>query len=72
VSEWVSVKERLPVANQRVFVACDNDVVVVAEISHGIFVGSTRWIFEANHHSRHYEPEVTHWMPLPEPPKEGA
>ena len=66
-NEWVSVEERLPDTAGEFLVVyhpCywDN---VSAEICIGIdsFRGKTAWA------KRKYQ-RVTHWMPLPEPPKE--
>ena len=67
-SEWISVKERLPEKPGECLVTyhpCywDN---VQPEIRVGIdsFRGKTAWA------KKKYQ-RVTHWMPLPEPPKEG-
>lgn len=55
--EWISVDERLPKQLEMVLVFCD-DIVSTD------FISSTgRWYEHIDHDS------VTHWMPLPEPPK---
>lgn len=58
--KWVSVEERLPVANERVIVARGGD-----KVEQGIFLGVNGWwkVYGTN------TKKVTHWMPLPEPPK---
>ena len=68
MSEWISVKERLPEKPGEYLVAyhpCywDN---VQPEFRVGIdsFRGKTAWA------KKKYQC-VTHWMPLPEPPEEG-
>ena len=76
VQEWISVKDRLPEESGNYIVCCDDsscsygegiwyssDVVVVSEYYEGSwiwYVGDTEWSLENI---------VTHWMPLPEPPK---
>ena len=74
--QWVSVKDRLPERNGKYIVtACDegepydeiiwNDTVVVcAEYYKGC------WTWEENNTEYSLDGIVTHWMPLPEPPKE--
>ena len=76
VQEWISVKDRLPEESGNYIVCCDDsscsygegiwyssDVVVVSEYYEGSwiwYVGDTEWSLENI---------VTHWMPLPAPPK---
>lgn len=57
-SEWTSVEERLPEEFDNVLVY--DGVVTVDHIS----VGGEWWY--------HNHDAVTHWMPLPEPPKKGG
>ena len=62
MSEWISVKERLPEETYLVLV-WDNDCdqVAIASLQRdGSWCGDGVWK-DAN---------VTHWMPLPEPPEE--
>lgn len=68
VTHWISVKERLPEKEQKVLVfykaigeknRIHNDVIATNwRKSNGDFIPV-----------RDYE--ITHWMPLPEPPKDG-
>ena len=61
--KWISVKERLP--------ENDDDVLIITEfgISMGCYViHRDFWVYYTNPDSN----IVTHWMPLPEPPKEDA
>ena len=76
VQEWISVKDRLPEESGNYIVCCDDsscsygegiwyssDVVVVSEYYEGSWTwyeGGTEWSLENI---------VTHWMPLPQPPK---
>lgn len=75
MNEWISVKDRLPnVADMYIVTACDEwcshgegiwygTVVVVAEYSGGC------WNWNDNGTDYDIDDLVTHWMPLPEPPK---
>ena len=70
MSGWISVKERLP---QK-----ENEMVLVTD-GLTVITGFRNWMFRLED-GKVYTPglkmgggsmEVTHWMPLPEPPKEG-
>ena len=75
VPQWISVKDRLPdVAGMYIVTACDewcsygqgiwyDTVVVVAEYSGGC------WNWNDNGTDYDIDDLVTHWMPLPKPPK---
>lgn len=56
---WISVKDKLPAPLEDVLVCYANGNV---SCSYKLYLGD--WSFESL-----YGP-VTHWMPLPEPPKE--
>lgn len=59
--EWVSVEERLPRVSENVLVYSEFDGVNIGcLLNDGRFAVRTRW-----------PDHPTHWMPLPEPPKEG-
>ena len=60
VQEWISVKDRLPEMEQDVLVA-DNGFIAVWTFYGDYWEDSHGWWQEFD--------EVTHWMPLPEPPK---
>ena len=60
VPKWISVKERLPRYGERVLVTNDGSVwEAYLSISH-------KWVRQ----EFVWAAKVTHWMPLPEPPKE--
>lgn len=61
--EWISVKDRLPEENVVVLICVDNGQYKEVKVSGLTGFG---WVlFDKNKNK-----EVTHWMPLPEPPKE--
>lgn len=60
MQKWISVKDRLPEYDTRV-IACCTDGHVASMHAYG------KWFYECGI----ITDNVTHWMPLPEPPKEG-
>ena len=60
MAEWISVKDRLPMKNDRV-------LVYRPEMKESD-VGAVSVQFGWN--CRRNKTDITHWMPLPEPPKE--
>ena len=63
MDEWISVKDRLPESDVYVFVFLRNRDGYRYKYAFARHFGR-RWIRSDN---RYF---VTHWMPLPEPPKE--
>ena len=63
--EWISVKDKLP--NQNELVLCYSSSEGVISDSLYSKIGSEIW-FNGNKES--YRNDITHWMPLPEPPKQ--
>lgn len=62
MSEWISIKDRLP-ENDALVLVCQQDVKDAATFI--AFFINGRWAILNN------EFTVTHWMPLPEPPNES-
>jgi hypothetical protein len=68
---WISVEERLPENEQIVigYTPCDGYMFV------GYYREEKNWkqwyIVTAMRSTKYMTKKVTHWMPLPEPPKEG-
>ena len=60
MSEWISVEDRLPEVGDSTYIAaCGNVVVGELLFVAGVWVGVTA----------DQVTDVTHWQPLPEPPK---
>lgn len=70
VSKWIDVDERLPNLNDEVLIAVDGYVYGAQywKYSNGMAFGTETAddIFSAGHEKDH----VSHWMYMPEPPKE--
>lgn len=74
--EWISVKDRLPEikdhhVSDTVLVYCaEQEAMAFTELEETFFGGFVFGV-ERDDPRGVYEPmEVTHWMPLPEPPEE--
>ena len=72
--EWINVKDRLPEFELPVFV-CDNKnadsrfICRLESITKSSNGQSHTWLEGNSGHDTWYY-DVTHWMPLPEPPKD--
>ena len=62
VWKWISVKDRMPNVHQRVLVYCQSKTIEM-HVTACMYMGG---YFSRKVHN------VTHWMPLPEPPEEGT
>ena len=60
---WIPVNEALPEAGKRVLCYCRANIYEVMKMR-----TDGDWVYDTNHVYMHSF--VTHWMPLPEPPKE--
>ena len=70
-SRWISVVERLPEAHADGSV--DAELVTDGEFIHMAYYAHGQWIFcESGEMKGPMWNTVTHWMPLPEPPKEDS
>ena len=63
VQEWISVKDRLPEDICPVLVALEGLNIAF----HGFYQDEKWWKVGAG--TRPFTQKVTHWMPLPQPPK---
>ena len=71
---WISVIDGMPAPETRVLAsAIDNDgesIVVITKYTHRLYgLGLRGWLEPWQYFSCNYK--ITHWMPLPKPPKEG-
>ena len=67
---WISVKDRLP--DKDVFVLTYGDgIMEVMKLSDATVAGVTLEMWKTNDDYFIWTEDVTHWMPLPEPPKDG-
>lgn len=66
MSEWISVKDRLPEFHKRVLVVARPNLVVIAE--RGTLLKDVEWHWSAEGGSMFLHDTCTHWMPLPKPP----
>lgn len=57
--EWISVKDRLPKNDEIVIICTDKNFIYAGEL-----IGDT-WFLDNDS----WTATVTHWMPLPQPPK---
>lgn len=64
--EWISTEKQLPKVNQRVLCSNINDKWVVA----GYLATNKRWYNQFEDKTTDVDITVTHWMPLPKPPKQ--
>jgi hypothetical protein len=72
MSEWISVKDRLPEENENV-ILYDGKEVFCGDLFFGK-LGKICWGIQACDgicYGHYNKDEVTHWMPLPKPPKEN-
>lgn len=66
MSEWISVEERLPPNEEEVLAFCDGaagSFLIIGMYDEIMDAWTETW-------SHDYLYSVTHWMPLPEPPRE--
>lgn len=64
-NEWISVKDRLPERRGRYIVAVCNYIGKIDVFD--LWFDYPEWYIDEDDDL--YQFEVTHWMPLPEPPK---
>lgn len=62
VNRWISIKEKLPPEDESVLIYTIMGMCVAARWNERFFVSKTASFAKY---------DVTHWMPLPEPPKGG-
>ena len=62
MNEWISVKERLPEEGEDVLAYLGEGKIEVCRLMHNMFWEASDVLYDLD--------AVTHWMALPEPPKE--
>ena len=62
IAKWIPVTERLPEDEKKVLCILDDGFFCILEWK------SWDWLWDDGHNV-YAEKDVTHWMPLPEPPK---
>ena len=65
---WISCSERMPEDGQHVIILCDGAFVLYAQHRDGEFFDVVR---DGDEFFETQSRNVTHWMPLPEPPQEA-
>jgi hypothetical protein len=71
--DWISIKERLPMKNKRVLVyeSLHKEVTIgEAPIGDDGFWSIVESFDQYSRDCSGISADITHWMPLPEPPKE--
>ena len=71
-SKWISVEDELPNEEQLVLLLCKNGAMFVGYEKYNSYEQEPRWRIKTALNSTKLlnKGRVTHWMPLPEPPKE--
>jgi len=68
--QWISVKERLPEINQEVLISYGKKpFLLVAFLYHPQYPKKDVKVFCGTNNTNYSLEYVTHWMPLPEPPR---
>lgn len=70
--EWISVKDRLPEYDEKVIAYCKKTNKYFVGFARKSYSGDTYWCLVGAAGATYcVKSKVTHWMPMPEPPKEG-
>lgn len=74
--EWISVKDKLPTKNDKDVVCLINGYPMLGIVTDAnLFLGNEQIYFywpNGKWLKNNYYAEITHWMPLPKPPKEKS
>lgn len=69
VNNWISVEDKLPNKDQDVLIYKGNHIGDMMYVY--TYSGNNEWEDEYGYWSRTDDEGITHWMPLPAPPKEN-
>jgi len=71
MSEWISIGDRLPPRQKKVLIIEKGGRCIVGYYgsSSGSYEGDDFWAALTGGYDSYPTTNVTHWMPLPEPPK---
>lgn len=67
---WIKTSEKLPKADEPVFICgiAGGREFLSASVRNIDMHGSDAWVFPEGFFSDGDDPQITHWMPLPDPP----
>ena len=68
-NEWISVKDRLPPRYKKILVVNGHGYVTISAFVKELD-GKWTWLSESGKYN--HINDITHWMPLPEAPKEDS
>jgi hypothetical protein len=68
--KWISVEDRLPDKNDDVLCSRGNHIGALMDVY--TYVGDYKWCDTYGYRISTEDEGITHWMPLPEPPKENC
>lgn len=73
MSEWISVKDRLPQRHQMgsIFIVALYNKKTDESFVKPLHYIMDEWFSTLDEEPLNYRYKVTHWMPLPEPPKDN-
>ena len=71
-SNWINVKDQLPPDDESVLVYVNGNIRIFSYVvSYLVDMRAHWWVDESgDYHSDIADGDVTHWMPLPQPPSE--
>ncbi len=69
VNEWISVDDRLPIPREKVLVAYSKGVTIAQMDGYIKDAKHREHYWRGMNGPKHSLASVTHWMPLPDPPR---